>query len=78
MKVAVSIPDDVFEAAEEASARLKIPRSRFYADAVRAYAKANSADEITRRLNEVYSRETDRLEDALEDASLEVVRREKW
>ena len=78
MKVAISIPDDVFEAAERASARLRIPRSRFYADAVRAYARAHSGEEVTRRLNEVYSDEASSLDSEFEDASLEVLRQEKW
>ena len=78
MKVAISIPDEVFEAAEKASARLRIPRSRFYAEAVRAYARAHSGDEITRRLNDVYSREASDVEAEVEGASLEVLRQEKW
>ena len=78
MKVAISIPDDVFEAAEEASMRLRIPRSRFYAEAVRAYTRARSGEEVTRRLNEVYSRETSEVETKEEEASLEVLRQEKW
>ena len=78
MKVAVSIPDDVFEAAEKASARMRIPRSRFYAEAVRAYAKEQSGDEITRRLNDVYAREGSRLEPEVEGASVDMLRREKW
>jgi len=78
MKVAISIPDDVFEAAEKASTRLRIPRSRFYAEAVRAYARAHSGDEVTRQLNEVYSNEESKLETEAEDASLEVLRQETW
>jgi metal-responsive CopG/Arc/MetJ family transcriptional regulator len=78
MKVAISIPDDVFEAAEEASARLRIPRSRFYAEAVRAYARAHSGEEVTRQLNEVYSHEASKVESEVEEASLEVLRQEKW
>lgn len=46
MKVAISIPDDILEAAEEAPARLWIPRSRLYAEAVRAYARAHSGEEV--------------------------------
>ena len=78
MKVAISIPDEVFAAAEEASARLRIPRSRFYAEAVRAYTKTHSGDVITRRLNDVYSREASGVEAEVEGASLEILRQEKW
>ena len=78
MKVAISIPDDLFEAAEKVSTRLRIPRSRFYAEAVRAYARAHSGDEVTRQLNEVYSNEESTLEPEAEAASLEVLRQETW
>ena len=78
MKVAISIPDDVFEAGEEVSRRMGVTRSRLYADAVRAYAAAHSGDEITRRLNQVYATEANQAESPLADASLEVLRRERW
>jgi hypothetical protein len=78
VKVAVSIPDDVFEAAEKASARMRVPRSRLYAEAIRAYVKANSGEEITRRLNEVYPREPSALDGEAEGPSLEVLRQENW
>ena len=78
MKVAISIPDDVFEAAEKASAQLRVPRSRFYAEAVRAYTRAHSGTEITRRLNDVYSHEASDVEAEVEGALLEVLRQEKW
>ena len=78
MKVAVSIPDDVFEAAEEASARMRVPRSRLYAEAIRAYVKAHSGEDITRRLNEVYSRESSGLDTEAEGATLEALGQETW
>ncbi len=74
----MSIPDDVFEAAEKASARLRVPRSRLYAEAIRAYVKANSGEDITRRLNDVYTREPSALDAEAEGASLEVLRQENW
>jgi len=78
MKVAVSIPDDLFDAAERASAKMRVPRSRLYAEAIRAYVKAHSGEAVTRRLNEVYARETSALDTEGEKASLEVLRKERW
>ncbi len=78
MKVAVSIPDDVFEAGERASRRLRVSRSRFYAEAVQAYAKEHSGDDVTRRLNAVYQERDSRLDPEWEAGSLEAIRREKW
>jgi metal-responsive CopG/Arc/MetJ family transcriptional regulator len=73
MKVAVSIADPIFEAAERASKRMRVSRSHFYAAAVEAYIRDHSGQDVTERLNAVY-----RLDPALESASLEVLRREKW
>lgn len=57
---------------------MRVSRSHFYAKAVEAYTKAHSEDDITQQLNEVYSRHSSQLDPALEAASLEVLRRERW
>lgn len=77
MKVEISIPAPVFEAAERMSRRMRISRSRFYAKAVEAYTKARLEDDITKRLNNVYGTFPSRLDPALEATSLEVLRRER-
>ena len=51
MKTAVSIPDPVFRSAERMAKRLKIPRSRLYAEALAAYVRRREADGITERIN---------------------------
>jgi len=78
MKVAVSVPDPVFQAAERVCRRMRVSRSRLYAEAVEAYVRLHSDDDITERLNKVYARTSSRLDPALEAASLEVLRRERW
>lgn len=78
MKVAVSIPDPVFRAAERASKRLRLPRSRLYARALESFLKDRSGDEITARLNEVYAKTRKHGGGAWPEASLEVLRRSEW
>lgn len=78
MKVAISIPDRVFRAAERISKRMRISRSQLYARAVEAFVKTQAGDDITEQLNNVYSRNSSSLEPLLEAASLEVLRREEW
>jgi metal-responsive CopG/Arc/MetJ family transcriptional regulator len=78
MKVAVSVPDTVFQAAERVSRRLRMSRSRLYATAVEAYVKQHGDEDITERLNKVYARNASTLDPALEAASIEVLRRERW
>jgi len=52
VKVAVSIPDDVFDAAEELARRAGTTRSRLYADALRALIADAAA--TTEALDRVY------------------------
>jgi metal-responsive CopG/Arc/MetJ family transcriptional regulator len=47
VKTAISIPDDVFEEAEETAAALRISRSEFYTQAVREYLKTRRAANVT-------------------------------
>ncbi len=51
MKTAVSIPDDVFEAAERLAKRLKKPRSVLYAEAVAQYLARHDSDAVTEAMN---------------------------
>ena len=57
MKIAISVPDPVFRRAEAAARRMRVPRSQFYARAVEAYLKQTAREDITERLNAVYSDE---------------------
>lgn len=59
MKTAVSIPDDVFDAAEDLARRSNISRSELYARALKALLEQDQ--KVTDTLNHVYgdSEETD-------------------
>jgi hypothetical protein len=78
MKVAVSVPDPIFEAAERVSRRMRLSRSRLYAKAVEAFVRQHSDDDVTERLNQVYAGASSKLDSSLEVASLEVLRGETW
>ena len=53
MKTAISVPNDVFEAAERLAAETHQSRSQLYSQAVREYVARHSADRITSSLNAV-------------------------
>jgi metal-responsive CopG/Arc/MetJ family transcriptional regulator len=55
MKTAVSLPDDLFQQAEAAARRLRVSRSELYGKAIAEFVKRLDANEITERLNDVYS-----------------------
>lgn len=78
MKVAVSVPEPVFEAAERVSKRMRIPRSQLYSRAIAAFVREHSGEDITKALNAVYGKASSSLDPAWERASLEVSRQEEW
>jgi predicted transcriptional regulator len=53
MKTAISIPDDLFAAAESLARAQRKSRSRLYGDAVREYLARHSADQVTETLDRV-------------------------
>ena len=53
MKTAVSIPDDVFEAADVMANRLGYNRSQLYTRAVRRYLEDHGEDPVTAALDQV-------------------------
>ena len=78
MKVAVSIPDPLFEEAERVSQRLRIPRSQLYSRALQDFVRHHSGEEITARMNAALERIGTTEEPGWEGPGLEVIRREKW
>ena len=55
MKTAISIRDDIFEAAERTAKSLGISRSELYARAVAEFVSLYYGERVTERLNAVYS-----------------------
>lgn len=53
MKTAISLPDELFEAAEQLARRTRRSRSEVYAAALREYVARHSPDEVTEALNRV-------------------------
>lgn len=76
MKIAVSIPDDVFHAAEELAAQERCSRSSLYTRALRRLLAEVRYDEITERLNEVYSTESSALDPVLRIAQARALSRD--
>jgi predicted transcriptional regulator len=53
-KVAISIPDDLYERADRVAERVGVSRSELYSRALREYLAPVDAAEITRRLDAVH------------------------
>ncbi len=61
MKVAISLPDAVFTAAEQLAKDLRLPRSQLYAEAVAQYLERRGGSAITAKLNSVYSEQESKV-----------------
>jgi predicted transcriptional regulator len=78
VKVAISLPDPLFRAAEALARKLRKSRSQLYAEAIAAYVGEQGATALTARLNAVYEKESSSLDPALKYAQLERLSREAW
>ena len=78
MKIAVSIPDDIFEDAEYLARRQGKTRSKLYADAIAEYVGVYRTESITEQLNSVYATEDSTLNPALELAQYKSIDEEDW
>jgi len=78
MKTAISIPDDVFQAAEELSKRLGMSRSELYAKAVATFVKSHKNTRVKETLNAIYATEDSRLDPALMALQALSLPKEDW
>jgi predicted transcriptional regulator len=76
MKTAVSVPNDVFRAAERTAKRLGISRSELYA---RAIAKFMSEEaQVTAALDRVYANDAGKLDPTLGELQRRAHKRVEW
>lgn len=78
MKIAISVPDEIFEAGEHLAKQLGLSRSQLYADALSAYLSERGAAEVTAKLNAVYAEGSSKLDSAFAKAQLSRVADEAW
>ena len=80
MKTAISIPDEIFEKAERAAKLLGVSRSEFYVKAIRDFIERNRRENLTEKLNEIYSDDelVSRLDPHLMRLQTLSLEREKW
>jgi len=78
MKTAVSIPDPVFSKAENLAKSLGISRSQLYTTALKTFVAEHDEDDVTKRLNEVYSEQDSSLDPVLEKMQFMSLPEEQW
>ncbi|MCL1473858.1 CopG family ribbon-helix-helix protein [Argonema antarcticum] len=62
MKIAISLPNSIFEEAEALAQQLGLSRSELYTEALKAYLQRYNRERILAKLNEVYSKESSDLD----------------
>jgi antitoxin MazE6 len=78
MKVALSIPDDLFESAETLGKRLGVSRSRLYATALADFVAKHRGRKVTDALDRVYGAEDSRLDSRVRRLQRRSLARDTW
>ena len=79
MKTAISIPDNLFEAAEKLAGRLGISRSELYQRAVARFLEQQGGDVVRETLDRVYAKQSNRdLDPLIRAAGEHVLTDDEW
>jgi metal-responsive CopG/Arc/MetJ family transcriptional regulator len=78
MKIALSIPDELFESAETLGKRLGVSRSRLYATALADFVAKHRGRKVTDQLNAVYGTEESRVEPRVRRLQRRSLERDAW
>ena len=78
MKTAISLPDDLFKAAETLAGKMGVSRSRLYANALEEYINRHQARRVSERLDAVYGTESSSLDPLIAAAQAKVLKRSEW
>ena len=78
MKTAVSIPNKLFDAADQYAKKHGFSCSHLYAKALATFLEQHPADYITDQLNKVYPEESSQLDQAIFDMQMNTIKIEEW
>ena len=78
MKIAISLPDAIFRAAERQAKRARKSRSQLYAEALAEYLSRHAPDEVTEAMNHVVDQVGEGPDPFVHAAALTVLQRVEW
>lgn len=78
MKVAISLPLPIFDAAEHLAEELHVSRSRLYAQAIAQYLERFGPTSVTSKLDTVYGKESSAVDPVVARAQAKVLSNEAW
>jgi metal-responsive CopG/Arc/MetJ family transcriptional regulator len=78
MKIAVSVPDDVFEEAERLARRMKRSRSEVYSRALAEYVARHTPDRVTEAMDRALAEISEPPDEFVRAASRRILKRSDW
>jgi metal-responsive CopG/Arc/MetJ family transcriptional regulator len=78
MKVAISLPDDVFEEGEALARRLKTTRSQVYARALQEFAERHNPDSLTEAYDRALAEAGDEDSAFAKEAGRRIFAQSEW
>jgi metal-responsive CopG/Arc/MetJ family transcriptional regulator len=78
MKIAVSVPDDVFEEAERLARRMKRSRSEVYSRALAEYVARHAPDRVTEAMDHTLADIGEPADEFVRAASHRALKRTDW
>jgi antitoxin MazE6 len=78
MKIAVSVPDDVFLEGERLARRMKRSRSEVYSRALAEYVARHAPDRVTEAMDRALAEISEPVDEVVRAASRRVLRRSDW
>ena len=78
MKTAISIPDPIFQEAEQLAKKLGMSRSELFTRAVAAFLEEKRQENITARLNDLYEKEPSQLDPVIARIQFASLPEDEW
>jgi len=78
MKTAISIPDDIFSAAENFAHQSHLTRSALFTRAVVEFLSRRRDEGVTERLNRLYDKENSCLDPTISKMQVSIISKETW
>lgn len=78
MKTAVSVPDDVFEEAEQLARRMKRSRSEVYSRALAEYVARHAPDRVTEAMDRALVEVGESADHFVRTVSRRILKRSDW
>lgn len=78
MKTAISMPNEIYEAAERLARQTKKSRSRLYGDALKEYLARHAPDEVTEAMNRACDEIGEAKDPFVASAAHRALERSEW